>query len=1594
MAAIDRVVCEGSGEATRYEIVLGKDLLDSGWLARDILASNRSISTYLVLTDTNLLSLYGYPLQSMLQQEIMASSESAEHTRQVYIHAIAPGEASKSRERKEYIEDHVLFPNRFHRDSCIIALGGGVVGDLSGYIAATYMRGIPFIQVPTSLLACVDSSIGGKTGIDVSPFGKNLLGSFYMPQRVYVDLSMLKTLPRREFINGMAEVIKAGAIYDSELYELLESRSDEILGKDRHTPLVTPNLKLLQRIVRMAVQVKTHVVTLDTKERGLRAILNFGHSIGHGYEALLQPEYLHGECVAIGMLREAEIARGVGKCSSATVGRLRCCLQEYGLPIKAPESVPVDQVLAKMEIDKKNGKGLKRIVLLESIGKVVSTPAYTTAVSDDQIRLVLEKQVVVKNGTQANGNIRVPGSKSVSNRVLLMAALGNGTCRISGLLHSEDTQVMMAALTKIGAKFSWEEKDTVVVVEGTGGKFKALDDGEEIYLSNAGTAARFLTTTMTLVQAPKNENELGRIILTGNHRMQERPIGPLVESLRQNGCRIQCTGVHEGCPPLAIQYTGFKGGDIRLAAKVSSQYVSSILINAPYAENSVVLELEEEEITSLPYIHMTIELMRAFGIHVEREGKNRFRIPKGAYQNPSMFQVEVDASSASYPLALGAITGGQVVVEALGSSSVQGDAAFHSVLRAMGCETSQTPTSTTVRGPPSGVRLKAIEYLDMETMTDAFMTAAVLAAVAQGTTKIVGIANQRVKECNRIEVMITELSKIGVECGELEDGMWVKGANGDIGQLRKAEIACHNDHRIAMSFAVLGAYVPDISITDKKCTEKTYPEFWDHLQGHLGLRVQAVPTKVTTTVDTDSQVCETLVPTVFLVGMRGSGKSTLGKYASSKLEMEILDTDKELEKEFGKSIPAFVAEHGGSWDVFRQHEKQLMLRLLSDPPANTAVACGGGVVEDPQVLSALSKYPYVVHIRHDDMDSLIAYLDRQAAQNARPALGSQHAKVWEDRQPLYTAASSFEFVVTRSNRTEGGSLDISNLDFCMESFIRFLGVALPNTPYSFDSSSVCVKNSFFLSTTFTNVTDSIDDFPDIIEGVDAVELRVDLLKSTEPAFVSSQVALLRNITSLPIIFTVRSEAQGGQFPDDQEEEMFDLLHLAVRLACEFVDMEVCWSHSYRTEFIRYRKRSAIIGSFHALQMDAPMNEEDIVAIFKSAYHSGDVQVVKVVVKAFGVNDALLVHQIAQNCLNEWDQCLPVIALCTTEQGRLSRVLNSILTPVTHAKLPKAAAPGQLSVKEILDLRSALGMFPARRFYLFGSPVSKSPSPAIHNAGFQAHNLPFQYQLCETLDLEEITRKIRDTTSFGGASVTIPHKIDIMHLLDEISPAARAIGAVNTILREDRVTGAHLKGDNTDWIGILRPIARRLHAQTRPKLASELRALVIGAGGTSMAAAYAMCQLGVGSLYIYNRTFEKARLIAERFGAIPLAELTEVSIPFADIIIGTIPAASGFVLPSYLMQSDHGMIVLDAAYNPPRTPMLEALLSTKSPRQHAVIYGYEMLCEQAYAQYQSWHKLTQIAVKRQERNVARNQESEVYCLMRQQCEAQLFGQQLR
>eukprot|EP01134_Creolimax_fragrantissima_P004938 CFRG4938T1 len=1470
----------------RDTIFVGKDLL--AFIAQDVI-ENVKAGRYVVITDSNIEPLF---LKNVVD-------EFAKNKVDVLTYIIPPGEASKCRSVKAEIEDWLL-QQRCARDTCLLALGGGVIGDLIGYVAATYLRGVKFVQIPTSLLAMVDSSIGGKTGID-TPHGKNLIGAFHQPARVYLNIAFLSTLPMRQICNGMGEVIKTAAIWSYDEFEYLEKSSEQILNL---------NPDALLHVVKASASVKAEVVTADEKEGGLRGLLNFGHTVGHAVEALSQPEMLHGEAVAIGMMRESEIARAMGILSQANVSRLARCIKLYRLPTVTPRHLTVPDMMEKMAVDKKNKGGVKAIVVLRSLGLVDSREP--VLLGDDIITRVLSEYIrVVPTDKAIKGTLRVPGSKSISNRALLMTALAEGQCDVSGLLHSDDTQVMMDALKSLGVAASQRsnpEEGDVIRITGVGGKLTPTDN--EIYLGNAGTASRFLTSAVTLVQ------EGSETVLTGNSRMKQRPIGPLVDALRLNGTTIEYEE-SEGSFPLKISGGGLNGGLIELSAAVSSQYVSSILITAPFAKEEVTLSLVGDDVVSQPYIDMTNQLLTQFGVDVVREGeKDIYHIAKSKPQNPSHFLVEGDASSATYPLAVAAITGGTVTVDNVGSNSLQGDADFCRLLERMGCKISQTPTTTTVTGPPSGVSLQAID-IDMMTMTDAFMTAAVLCSVSTGVSRLTGIANQRVKECDRLAAMVTELGKLGVRARELEDGIEITGRP-DLGNWTPATIHCYDDHRIAMSFGVLGCRVPGIIISEKYCVEKTYPAFWDDLQNLLGQTLE-VPALIPVHTDRTHEVDAS----IFLIGYRGAGKTSIGRAVARATNRRFIDIDEYLEIMFGCSIKEFVDENG--WSKFRKAEQTALTSIISEPfyAKTWVVVCGGGIVESKEACKALTEHPLVIHIDRD-IEDICDYLMKD---KTRPSF-SQHPKdVYLERKSRYEQCRSYVFPIVK------GENDWAAV---VKDFLHLLDIITSTTPTCLTAQD---NPSFFLSLTFGDIRDALAIGLDVLgAGSNAFELRVDLLNDYSEDNVKEQVSLLRRHTSLPIVFTVRSKTQGGKFVGS-EAEMFSLLRLGVQLGCDFVDFETIWSASVREELLCNRQASALVASYHVAEPTTPWSE--IPDQFIKAYHEGRVDVVKVVVKAIEIEDVYKLRSLLGN-LPFSEKNTKIIALAMGENGTLSRALNTFLTPVTHEALPFTAAPGQLSVREIHRLRSLIGMLPAREYYLLGSPISQSLSPLIHNTGFDLLSLPHKYMLNESDDIA-VAVKVFTNPSFGGCSVTIPHKQNVMQHLSEITTAAKTIGAVNTVVKKN---DGSLLGDNTDWLGIKQSLLACASANSVEFPPNA--ALVLGAGGTARAAVYALLQMGVRDVYIYNRTLHKSATLAHEFGAKVTAIKTLNNCPsHVECVISTIPANAEVTLPRNVIASVK--IVLDAAYLPRRTALLRQAEDAGIP----TVEGVEMLLEQAFCQFELW-----------------------------------------
>jgi 3-dehydroquinate synthase len=272
-----------------------------------------------------------------------------------------------------------LVDARFHRDSCLVALGGGVIGDLTGFAAACYQRGIDFVQVPTTLLAQVDSSVGGKTAVN-HPRAKNMIGAFHQPIAVIADTDTLRTLPQRELAAGLAEVVKYGLIVDREFFDWLEEHIDELRALDAAA---------LAFAVRRSCEIKAQIVAADERERGQRALLNLGHTFGHALETIgAYRRWLHGEAVAIGMMLAARTSAALGRLDRADCERIDALLVRAGLPTRAA-GIEVDSVLELMRLDKKADRRGQRLVLLEALGTAVVAPAPNEAV----LRGVLAAQI-------------------------------------------------------------------------------------------------------------------------------------------------------------------------------------------------------------------------------------------------------------------------------------------------------------------------------------------------------------------------------------------------------------------------------------------------------------------------------------------------------------------------------------------------------------------------------------------------------------------------------------------------------------------------------------------------------------------------------------------------------------------------------------------------------------------------------------------------------------------------------------------------------------------------------------------------------------------------------------------------------------------------------------------------------------------------------------------------------------------------------------------------------------------------------------------------------------------------------------------------
>ncbi len=791
-------------EGRSYDIRIERGLLArAGEMIRTVYKGKRIA----VITDSNVAPLYADKLEESLHA---AGFE----TKRVVFPA---GEQSKNLAGLEMLYDGLLSPGPFTltRSDLIVALGGGVTGDMGGFAAGSVLRGVPYVQIPTTLLSQVDSSVGGKVAVDLKQ-GKNLAGLFYQPKLVLIDSDTLETLPDRVFFDGMGEVVKYGMIREPALWRLLE----QISGRDELRPY-------MDEIIYTCCDCKRKIVENDEHDTGERMLLNFGHTIGHAYEKLGNYEkYMHGEAVCCGMYAILRVGEQHGICRAGLAARLRALLTRQGMLWDAGE-VPEDALIRTLAFDKKGSGGDISPVFIRDIGDSY----YEKMPREQFVRWVLDKDntpempmdermrgEILPAGVNRSvtpsalsGHLRIPSSKSMSHRMVIAAALADGgeagTSTIRDLSLSADITATLETVKALGAAYTLPESGTAVVRgHQAAGSIPMLDCGE------SGSTLRFMIPVALALSGGKP------VSFTGHGRLMQRPLKPYFDLFEEKGIRYEQKG-----GVLTVSGT-LAPGKFSLSGAVSSQFITGLMfalpLLAPTEECSVSEIVITDRLESRGYVDMTIAALRAFGVRAENiEGAyTRFSIPAGQHYRPQEISVEGDYSQAAFFLAYNAIAGEErIVLNGLNPDSLQGDKAAKEIL--------------------DRFRQPGTVEVDASGIPDLIPALAAAAAFRDGQKTRFGNAGRlRIKESDRIATTCRMLKALGAEVEEGPDFITVQGQKNLPGG---GIVDCCNDHRIAMSAAVAAANCQnDVTLLGTECVRKSYPAFWEDFAGLGGKNVR------------------------------------------------------------------------------------------------------------------------------------------------------------------------------------------------------------------------------------------------------------------------------------------------------------------------------------------------------------------------------------------------------------------------------------------------------------------------------------------------------------------------------------------------------------------------------------------------------------------------------------------------------------------------------------------------------------------------------------------------------------------------------------
>ncbi len=1409
-----------------------------------------------IITDDN---VYRYYSEEILSLQNYYESKGIS----IFVYQIPHGEGSKCLESKLNIEKFMFENNIKKSKSCVVALGGGVVGDLAGFVASTFKRGIDFIQIPTTILAMVDSSIGGKTGIN-NDFGKNLIGAFYNPKYILIFMDFINTLPREEVINGFAEIIKTAAINNKNLWNILiENDIDSVL-----------NDKLLMfKIIQITSTTKMKIVEEDAYDTAVanniqlpcpREHLNFGHTIGHIIE--YSQGLKHGYAVAIGMILESRLKENNEYLVPITIrNEIIECIRKYELPTEC-KNFEISEICKYLKHDKKDG----RIVLIDEIGH-----SYTKKCTLNQI---IECMTIQRKLTHQHINEFVtyygPGSKSETNRVLILASLGRGKCIIKNALLSDDTLHMIKALQTLGIDIELQGNDIMVV-----GSIGNIDfEGERtLFLGNSGTSMRFLTSLMIILNK-------GIVNLTGVERMKQRPIGNLVSALKIYGINISAENNGKN-PPIRVEgNTDFKSCEIFLDCSVSSQYLTGLLMVAPSILGGLKINVLNK-LVSAKFIEMTLKIMNKFGLKVDYESDlKHFTIKHQKYDNPETYNIEADASSCSYPIAYSIINKIPLYIPNLTSNNIQGDLYYSTeIMRKFGifdltCDENGTKISNYVHN------LKGIGEIDMDS-SDTFLTIGILAALSDGVTKIINIDNQNVKECERINVLYNHLKKAGVDI-KLDNLELTINGNPQK-RLKNIFINCHDDHRIAMSFSLLSVSMDELVISDYICVNKTYPNFWKDMS-LLGLQNEIVK-KQQEKKSTDWNYISK--KPIILVGMPCSGKSYVAKELSKLYSLTYCDCDLLFEQTYESKPEHFINRYG--WEKFREYEYQ----ILKDNYAKyDIISTGGGIIEyekSRKLLLNLKKQTNCLIIYIDTTPVTIKqrYTKRKRKAPYRVSIEELYSK----RKDYYEDVSNYKYKSSHKRISEQLSY-----------FTKFFR--------NINEKREILPNSYFVCIPFNHIRENFHNLEEMTEGADALELRVDFCSKIEDNFeyIETIIGRVQKIVNVPLILTTRSTKEWGHFNGDNKL-LGKLIDLFVKLGVEYID------HELSSDFeIEDRRHCNIIGSVHTKNFNILKHNVE----YGLKKHKPDI--LKVVV-SYDIYDK------TKEFLSQFD--IKHIFIAIGDEGSFTRVMNKYLTPVTSS-LIDSTAPGQLTYKQINEVRNIILKNKEKEYCIFGFPIKKSPSPFIHNYVFDKFKQNCIYSRNETKYVEDVL-DVMKRPNFYGASVTMPLKEKMMPHMDVLSEHATNIGAINTIIKTD---DNKFIGDNTDWLAI-----RDAIKNFGKKFTSGC---IVGNGGTAKAACYALNQLNI-PCNIYCRNKERASKTLKKFVINNFVESMTLNNDCSLVII--------CVPPKVKINYDNlkpNTCVINMAYVGKDVKLIDR-------EDLNIVEGFSILYKQAFYQYKLWNNIRSI-----------------------------------